>query len=189
MNGDCGIRKTCRRWNTPWEAHELTFSCYRRQPFLTRDRTRQYLAQAVRLAREKHGFHLWAYVVMPEHVHLLLWPAAEEYDISAILRSIKQSVSRRAVAYLRANHPAGLARLVGGRGPTVHRFWQEGGGYDRNVRTKKEAAKFLNYIHNNPVKRGLVAKAADWTWSSCRDWEGLGDGPIPLDKESLVQWV
>ena len=69
------VRKRCQRWNTPWQAHGLTFSCYRRQAFLSKDRTRGYLADAVNRARETHGFHVWAYVFMPEHVHLLIWPA------------------------------------------------------------------------------------------------------------------
>jgi putative transposase len=93
------FRKTCRRWNAPWDAHELTFSCFRRRAFLGKDRTRHYLAEAVNRARTIHGFHVWAYVMMPEHVHLLIWPGAEVYSISAILLSIKQSVARRAVRW------------------------------------------------------------------------------------------
>lgn len=67
-------RKQCRRYNEPGHAHALTFSCFQRRPFLARDRTRQWMLEAIDQARTKHGFHLWAYVLIPEHVHLLLGP-------------------------------------------------------------------------------------------------------------------
>src|SRR6516225_4955404 len=64
-------RKRCRRYNEPGRAHELTFSCYRRLPLLSRDRTREWLIEAIQAARAQERFDLWAYVVMPEHVHIL----------------------------------------------------------------------------------------------------------------------
>jgi putative transposase len=181
-----GIRKTCKRWNEPWQAHELTFSCYRRRAFFGRDRTRQYLAQAVEQAKQKHAFHVWAYVIMPEHVHLLIWPAMEVYSISAILKSIKQSVSRKAVTWLKANNPAGLRCMATAQAGKPYQFWQDGGGYDRNIRNAKALREMMGYIHDNPVKRGLVERAEDWLWSSARDWAGQEPGPIPIDRESCL---
>jgi putative transposase len=188
MAGEQKHRKTCERWNIPWEPHELTFSCLRRRPFLAADRTRAYFIESLAAARWRHNFRLWAYVIMPEHVHLLIWPGREHYNISEILKSIKQSVGRKAIAYLRRYNPRGLAQLATGQAKEPYRFWLDGGGYDRNVRTKEEALKFMKYIHNNPVKRGLVQRPEDWPWSSYRDWEGLAKGPIPLDMESLWSW-
>ena len=179
-------RKTCSRWNVPWQSHELTFSCYRRRAFLAKDRTRQILADAVNRARTKMGFHVWAYVMMPEHVHLLIWPAKEVYSISSILQAIKQSVSRRAVGWLRANNPSGLRSLATGRRDKPYQFWQEGGGYDRNIRRGKALGDIIGYIHHNPVKRGLATRAEDWLWSSAAAWAGLTAGPIPLDKETCL---
>ena len=88
-------RKTCHRYNDPGHAHALTFSCFHRQRFLSGDRSRQWFIDAVDRARVKHHFHVWAYVTMPEHVHLLIWPTIPDYNISEILNSIKQSVSNR----------------------------------------------------------------------------------------------
>ncbi len=73
-----GIRKRCKRDNAPWQAHALTFSCFKGRAFLSPDRTRNFFATAVNLARSRHGFHVWPYAVTPEHCHLLLWPAREE---------------------------------------------------------------------------------------------------------------
>src|SRR4051794_20643982 len=105
-------RKFCRRFNDPGHAHLFTFSCFRRQPLLSKDRSRQWLADAIDRAREKHRFHLWAYVVMPEHVHLLVWPTEPAYDISDFLTSVKRSVVVRALAFVRREAPAFLARMA-----------------------------------------------------------------------------
>ena len=66
------IQKTCQRWDEPGHAHAMTFSYFRRQPFLTKDRSRGWMIEAIRRARDEHRFHLWAYVIMPEHLHLLI---------------------------------------------------------------------------------------------------------------------
>jgi putative transposase len=63
---------------------------------------------------------------------------------------------------------------------TERLFWQSGGGYDRNITAGKTLLKMLDYLHLNPVRRGLVQRAADWKWSSATAFEG-GVCPIPLD--------
>src|SRR5437667_3015554 len=80
--------KTCRRYDDLGHAHALTFSCFRRQPLLSKPRTCQWLAEAILLARRQHALHVWAYVFMPEHAHVLLWPTGP-YDISKVLATIK----------------------------------------------------------------------------------------------------
>ena len=179
-------RKTCQRWNVPWGAHELTFSCYQRRAFLSKDRTRQFLADAVNRARARLGFHVWAYVIMPEHVHLLILPAKEVYSISDALKAVKQSVSRRAVGWLKANNPPGLRWVATGRPDKPYQFWQDGGGFDRNIHNFRQLGNAFSYIHNNPVKRGLVARPEDWAWSSAQDWADVRVGPIPIDKETCL---
>ena len=66
--------KTCVRYNEPWQAHALTFSCYRGDPFLEDDRAKQMFVDALAAGRRRHSFDIWAYVIMPEHVHLVAWP-------------------------------------------------------------------------------------------------------------------
>ena len=69
--------KKCKRYDISGHAHELTFCCYRKQKFLAKDRTCKWLADAIDAARMKHCFSLWAYVFMPEHVHLLVNPTVK----------------------------------------------------------------------------------------------------------------
>ena len=130
------VRKMRCSYNTYGHARELTFSCFRRMPLLSRERTRLWLLEAIDNARAKLSFELWAYVVMPEHVHLLLLPLSESAEIAPILKAIKQPVARKATDFLRANNPAWLEHLEVQRtdGRASYRFWQQGGGYEYECR-------------------------------------------------------
>jgi putative transposase len=180
-------RKTCKRYNDAGHAHALAFSCFRRQPFLSKDGSRTWFVEAVERARAKHAFHIWAYVIMPEHVHLLVWPTKASYSISEILNSIKQSVSKRALLYVAHKAPAFLSRMQDRQpnGEVHFRFWQRGGGFDRNVVQPSTAYHEIEYMHNNPVRRGLCRQAVDWFWSSAADYADLRTGPFRIDREPL----
>lgn len=176
-------RKTVKHFDESWDAHFLTFSCYQRLPLLSKRRTRIWLVQAVEKARQKHNFDLWAWVIMPEHVHLLIWPNDPENKTETSLAAIKQPVGTKAIAHLKEHESPFLERLtVVNRNRTYHRFWQAGPGYDRNLDEPKEIHEAIDYIHQNPVKRGLVDKAEDWIWSSARDWAGLEPKFLKVDR-------
>jgi putative transposase len=66
-----------------------------------------------------------------------------------------------------------------------YRFWQDGGGYDRNYITPKEILKQIKYIHNNPIRRGFVDDPTEWIWSSAGLWLRGEDGPVAINKESI----
>ena len=185
------FRKTCKRYNVPDHAHFLTFSCFGRQPFLTKDRSRRWLIDALGSALVKLDFALWAWVIMPEHVHLLVKPRQKTYSISTFLRSFKQPVTRAALRHVQAYAPGFLERMldVQPNGEYSYRFWQRGGGYDTNLWTPRFIADKIRYIHNNPVKRGLVSHAVDWEWSSARDVAKLRQAPLlPLETEAHM-WL
>jgi putative transposase len=168
-------------FNTPGHAHELTFSCYQRFPFLKAQRTCLWLASAIEEARQKYDFALWAYVFMPEHAHVILFPRRQEYDIGKIAGAIKLPVARRAIHFLQANQSAWLEKIARQRGSRRERlFWQSGGGYDRNITSAKTLLQMIDYLHLNPVRRGLVEQARDWKWWSAAALEG-GNSPIPID--------
>jgi len=177
--------KRCHRYNIAGNAHELTFSCYHNQPFLLKDRICKYLVDSIISSREKHGFDIWAYVFMPNHVHLLICPKMADYSISDILLSIKQPVSRKAVNYLKNNKRDGLKYLATAQIHKPYRFWQKGGGYDRNMTKVKTIIDSAHYLHNNPVRKDLVEIADQWHYSSAADWQGTRQGPIPIDFDSF----
>ena len=176
--------KRLKRYEVPNHARLLNFSCFGNLPLLSGDRTRRLFVDALVAAREQHGFRLWAFVVMPDHVHLLVWPRGE---VPAILRSLKQSVARRFVQWAKQHDPASLVRLThtSPSRATTHRFWQRGGGYDRNLWEPQAIWKAIDDIHMNPVKAGLCQRPQDWRWSSAAAYLGDPEPIIRLDRDSL----
>ncbi len=144
------------------------------------------MVDAIDLARSKHPFDLWAWVVMPEHVHLVLLPHKQS-TIAGILTTMKQSVSRRAMIWLKENSPRYLEKLADKQpnGKRAYRFWQRGGGYDRNLRSTRDVHEKVLYVHQNPVKRGLVKTPELWEWSSANVWHTGLNGPLSLDRDSV----
>lgn len=177
------IRKTRKTWDEPGHAHFLTYSCHRRLPLLSRDRTRRWVIDAMESTRLHHDVALWAYVIMPDHVHVLLCPRRPRYQMRIILAALKRPVATSARAYLAEHRETRWLERLTVRYPTrrVFRFWQPGGGFDRNIFRDRTVAAVVEYIHANPVRRGLAEKPTDWEWSSARDWEGRRDVPLRMN--------
>src|SRR3954447_20252410 len=97
---------------------------------------------------------------MPEHVHLLVCPTTPESDLSAFLASVKIPVARFAVAFVRRHAPAFLPRMTDlqPNGQCSLRFWQRGGGFDRNLWEPLAIWQTIEYIHANPIRRGLCQR-------------------------------
>jgi putative transposase len=185
ITGKQHLEKRRKRFHEPGQPRELTFSCYRRYRFLERERTRDWFRVSLEKARRKFSMQIWAYVVMPEHLHLLVYPGHEPHELPRFLQHLKESVARKAMAYLRRNAPTWLERLKVREGKCIrHRFWQPGGGYDRNVISASALRAMIDYLHGNPVRRGLVAKAEDWEWSSARWYAGMH--PVKIEMDNMV---
>ena len=150
-----------RRYQESGGLHFVTFSCYRRQARLSRADARSLFEQSLEQVRQAYGLAVVGYVVMPEHVHLLL-SEPERATLATALQSLKQSVSRRLA--LRASEP----------------FWQAR-YYDFNVHNDEKRAEKLRYMHRNPVKRGLAAKPEDWQWSSFRHYATGLAGAVEIE--------
>jgi putative transposase len=187
--GKSYVEKRRVRFNEPGQPRELTFSCYRHYAFLGRDRTREWFCEALEESRRKLAYQLWAYVVMPEHVHVLIYPGDTPEQMSAFLQAVKEPVARKAIRYLKDHHASEwLARVSVPEGRRVrHRFWQPGSGYDRNITSIEVLRAMIDYIHANPVRRGLVARAEDWQWSSARWYAGLRPVKLGMDESVLTE--
>jgi putative transposase len=151
-----------KRYQQARDLHFVTFSCYRRQPLLSSAHAKGLLEQALEQARRAYGFYVTGYVIMPEHVHLLI-SEPERSTLARALQAMKQSVARK---------------LIGGR----EHFWQAR-YYDFNVWTKRKRVEKLRYMHRNPVKRGLVEKPEDWAWSSFRHYLTGVEGVVEIESE------
>ncbi|MBY0312034.1 MAG: transposase [Phycisphaerales bacterium] len=181
---DHPIRKRMRRREVPGGVRFITFSCERRLPLLGTSQARDIFATCLREGRERLDFKLLAWVAMPEHVHLLVVPP-EGLPLGSCLKSIKLSMQQRIVRFLRLSSDPLALEII--RGDGVPRFWQKGGGFDRNVRSVAELQREVRYTHRSPVARGLVAEPCDWRWSSARWWtarqrgEPTGAEDVPCD--------
>jgi len=116
--------------------HFLTFSCQHRDPLLGTPRSRDRFLQTLEKARHWYGFFVCGYVVMPEHVHLLI-NEPPLILVAQFLKALKQITSRE---------------LRGAR----RQFWQDR-YFDSNIRHGSARSEVIRYIHRNPVKRGLAA--------------------------------
>jgi len=163
-------RKRVKHYHEPGHLHEFTFSCYRRKPLLTNDDWREKLSRSLDRARESEQFGLVAFVFMPEHVHLLVNPRSLDPQFGRYLAKIKQPFSKQIKEILVGRRSALLSQLTVQERPgkMCFRFWQEGPGFDRNIFTNQAIAGSIDYIHDNPVRRGLCERAVDWSWSSAR---------------------
>jgi putative transposase len=155
--------KGLRRFYGGGDLHFITSSCYQRKPFLGSASRRDLFLKIFEEVRQKYEFQVVGYVVMPEHIHLLIGEP-DERSVAVTMQVLKQRVSRRSLA-------RGRSRLPQDADPPP--FWYPR-SYDFNVFSEKKIAEKLDYIHWNPVKRGLVASPEQWRWSSFR-YYALGE--------------
>jgi putative transposase len=155
---------------------------------LVNDKWRKWLADSIDVVGTKHRFELLAFVFMPEHVHLLVNPLEPKPNIDKYLASIKQPFSSRVKKDLKSAADPLLKTLTIRERPgkTVFRYWQEGPGYDRNLRKPETILSSIDYFHKNPVERKLVVRAIDWKWSSARLYL-CPDEPIDPDLPIVIK--
>ncbi len=130
------------------QTHFITFCCYHRRPLLTPNLAKETFERALERVRRSFQLCVYGYVIMPEHVHLLL-SEPQQGTLADALKSLKQGVSRR---------------LIG----DAEHFCRN--AYDFNIRNAQQFVEKLRYIHRNPVQRGLCERPEDWPWSSFRQY-------------------
>jgi putative transposase len=150
------------RYQQSGQTHFVTFYCYRRREIFVDRNAALVFEAALERIRKSYDLRIYGYVVMPEHVHLLL-SEPERASLAVALKSLKQGVSRRLI------------------GDEPH-LWQKR-YYDFNVRDHEQFMEKLRYIHRNPVKRGLCERPEDWEWSSFRHYAKGCDGRVGIESE------
>jgi len=160
-------------------SHFITTSCYLRLPLLGSPRNRDLFLRLLEQVRVRYRFVVVGYVVMPEHVHLLLGEP-QRGNPSLVMQALKQGFARRLLARLRATANPRQPPLW--RAPLEYgRIWQPR-FYDFVVFTEKKRVEKLRYMHRNPVKRGLVLEPQQWPWSSFRHYAYDDLGPVLVNE-------
>ena len=157
------MRRNFKRYYGAGNLHFITCSCYRRQPMLGTTRRRDLFLTVLEQVRRRYGFVVAGYVIMPEHIHLLIGEPQKK-NPSTVVQALKLGFARRVLAQARRRSNPSQARLFD---PIPQHVWQKR-FYDFNVWTEKKRVEKLRYMHRNPVKRGLVASPELWRWSSFR---------------------
>jgi putative transposase len=183
------------RYHESGQSHFITFSCYRRKPKFADTRFYDLFPLCLEAMRRQFRMRIYGYVVMPEHVHLLV-SEPEHGTLADAMHYLKLSFSKRAkslttpqvsVQKMDANlgHQhldASLGHQSELRDSQHEPFWQKR-YYDRNVRSVREFGVKLRYLHRNPVKRRLVRDPGDWKWSSFRHYAFREMGVVEIESE------
>ena len=157
--------------------HFITCSCDRRKPLLGTKQAREVFLKVLGEVRARFHFGLVGYVVMPEHVHLLI-TEPETGTPGTVMQVLKQRVARAMRRRRRRKNAAQLGFWEESAAPRA--FWQKR-FYDFNVWSRKKRVEKIGYMHMNPVKRKLVEHPKDWAWSSYRCYQGGGEVVIDVD--------
>jgi putative transposase len=157
-------------------AHFITFTVDRRRRLLDHDRPKRMLLGVLNGELSASAARCIGYVVMPDHAHVLVWfPKIGE--LSRFMHGLK----RKSSFHIRNWYREEAANYFRGFGEG-DRFWlPKYHAFEIYSRTKLEEK--LNYMHENPVRAGLVERAVDWPWSSAR-WYAIGQSVgVP------IQWI
>jgi putative transposase len=152
-----------KRFHETRQLHFLTSSCYKRRQNFRSNESRDTFVAALERVRQRYNLCVYGYVVMPEHVHLLV-SEPENGTLAQAMQSLKQGVARNLA--LRAKDS----------------FWQER-YYDFNIWSERKFVEKLRYIHYNAVKRGLVDRPEDWQWSSFLHYLTGEAGPVEIESQ------
>jgi putative transposase len=162
-----------KRYQQSLQLHYITFNCFQHAPLLATPAARELVEHTLERVRRWYGFYVNAYVVMPDHVHVLM-SEPERASLAVAIQMWKQIVSRR-------EHGQRLPIAAVGKQHNKP-FWQAR-YYDFNLWSEKKLYEKMNYIHQNPVRRGLVARAEDWKWSSFRHLATGEEGIVEVESQ------
>jgi putative transposase len=170
--------------------HFITCSCHGRQPFLARPDRRNLLLTVLERMRIRYRFAVVGYVIMPEHIHLLI-SEPQVATPSTVVQAIKLGFTRRVPRAEDSGRVPHFSRTLREVGPLTaskdnsHHLWMSR-FYDFNVWSQHKEAEKLHYMHQNPVTRGLVQRPEDWPWSSFRAY---ACGEVGLVKINDWSWL
>jgi putative transposase len=151
-----------KRFHESGQTHFVTFGCYHRRKSLSAPEAARIFESALERVRRAFELNVYGYVVMPDHVHLLV-SEPQHATLADAIKSLKQGVSRRLIC------------------ESAH-FWQKR-YYDFNIRDSEQFTEKLRYIHRNPVARDLCERPEHWEWSSFNHYATRCEGTVAIESE------
>ena len=157
-------------------ARFVTFSCYHRYQLLNDNHIKDIICKHLKEVCEKYDIKILGYVLMPEHIHLVLYPQID-LKLGKVVGEIKSKSAREILELFQKNESHLLVKLTF---DNRRLFWQKR-CYDHNCRTLETVIEKINYCHKNPVARRLVSKPEDWRYSSYRWYHKMSDIVLDID--------
>ena len=178
------------KFNVPGDIHFVTTRTFKKYPFFKEEKCCDLFLENLEFYRVKFDLKIYAYCIMPDHVHLLIYFNLDKYHnltISKIMQNIKSATARQIINYYKAS-PGSREPLLSARIPGTeqglratqtrkgdkrglkYRIWQPG-FYDFNIYSDKKFNEKLDYIHENPIKAGLVDDISKYKYCSWRNYE------------------
>ena len=174
--------------STDTPAYYLTSVARDRLPVFRTDPIKAVASQALDEARRTGNFMIFAYVIMPDHIHMV---AAGNPKPSEILRYANGITAHRIIGHLKeAGHESSLRKLERQSGERKHKYSLFDHNPDVRILTNEDSLmQRVNYTHQNPVRLGLVDRPQDYLWSSARQWNWipLEDEPLIVDRKA-IRW-
>ena len=163
-----------RRTRVGGGTYFFTVVTYRRRRFLTDDGPRAWLRTAIEATRADHPFAIDAWVLLPDHLHCLWTLPAGDADYSTRWALIKRRFTQSAASTLQRDDWMSASKRKHREGTVWQRRF-----YEHVIRDGRDFGAHMDYIHYNPVKHGLVARVADWPYSTFHRW--VAEGVYPAD--------
>jgi len=157
-------------------------------PLFISHRYCQIIMESLGYCRRHKGLRIHAYVVMPTHIHLIV-STDPPSTLPDVVRDLKRYTSRALTACLEEDRARALLRLLNewsyrGKGNTEYKVWQDG-YHPKAIFTQWFLRQKLDYLHDNPVRKGLVRRAEDWVYSSAAAYLKGERGMIEIDRLSV----
>jgi REP element-mobilizing transposase RayT len=172
------------RFHIEGHIYYITTVVYNRLPIFKRPSFIIPLMDSLNFYRYKQTFKLLGYVVMPDHVHLMIWPFGNS-SVSDIMRDYKKFTSARLIRQAEVEGMSDWLTAFQQAGEETRRsenkVWQDS-YWDENVYTERFLRQKLNYVHRNPVRAGLVERPIDYRYSSYRNYELGEEWLIEIDR-------
>lgn len=151
-------------------------------PVLIESRYIDPIIDSLRYCRQHKGLELFGFVIMPNHLHLI----AAAYDLHPVMRDFKRFTSRTIHDRLKEDGRNAILEWLGAATEPARRqrgelgFWQSG-FHPKAIWSREVFAQKLRYLHENPMRKGLIQRPDDWWYSSAGHYADLDPACLQMD--------
>jgi len=167
------MRSSYKFSNEATELYFITFTIVEWIPMFTNKGYCNIMIDNLKFYRREQGLKIHYYVIMDNHLHLIV---SSNNNVSRIIKNLKSYTAKEIIKKLKSDRRKWILSLLKyykkkGKRDSEYQVWQEG-SHPQIVNNYEMLNQKINYIHFNPVKRGLVSEPEHWIYSSARNYAG-----------------